>query len=138
MTRRGMTRRKAMTLIGAASGSLSIPLGVGVANARANSHADTVLVDVRFLPRERLPIQKLLEGRLLADLEPEIVRAWRDGIETSFRTVGHLDVIARWDHLNVLSGLVREAGGQAKHRRIGPNVFYIRLTHASSPRAAPT
>ncbi len=70
----------------------------------------------------------------IVELAPDIVRAWRDGLELRVRENGSAIAITRWAGAQVLAGLTREAGGKATLRPYGADGQEVLL---DLPRTAP-
>jgi hypothetical protein len=68
----------------------------------------------------------------IVDLAPDIVRAWRDGLELRVREHGGAIAITRWAGAQVLAGLVREAGGKAALRPFGASGQEVLLSLPSA------
>lgn len=120
-------------------------MSVGVALAVSSSPASALsgpapsllLFDPSLSAVERLGLQTRFAATPLHDLGLDLVRGWRDGLGRLVLGNPHSVALARWSGAQVLTGLVREAGGRASMVQVGKDTFEVVIESPEVSRAAP-
>ena len=121
--------RRAFVCSGVAMAASSAPVF-----ARSCVGQSLLLLDRSLGTADALGLTLSNYPRDIVELAPDIVRAWRDGLELHVRQHGGAIAITRWAGAQVLAGLVREAGGTATLRHFGADGQEVLL---DLPKTAP-
>ena len=93
----------------------------------AHSGRVLTLIDAGLLGQD-LQTARAALGANAKPIDADVVRQWRDGLDSEIAHAGGALGYVRWDKALLLTGLARESGMTARHVRLDRSLFAVRIT----------